>query len=72
MKDGHSIDGALPEEMARRRLPVAARPGPAIRGKRCRALVQAELLQRAGYPAWEWEDRRCCGPWNSSMALAGS
>ncbi|MEZ4662269.1 MAG: alginate lyase family protein [Caldilineaceae bacterium] len=58
MKDGHSIDGALPEEMRRGgafQWPPAPTgyPWEALQG----ALVQAELLQRAGYPAWEWEDR---------------
>ena len=58
MKDGHSIDGALPEEM-RRGGPFQWPPvhtGYAWEGLQG-ALVQAELLQRAGYPAWEWEDR---------------
>lgn len=57
-KDGHNIDGALPEEMRRGGAfqwpPVpTGYPWEALQG----ALVQAELLQRAGYPAWEWEDR---------------
>ncbi len=57
-KDGHSIDGALPEEMRRggrfRWPPKKTNyPWGALQG----ALVQAELLQRAGYPAWEWEDK---------------
>jgi hypothetical protein len=58
MKEGHSIDGALPEEMRRGRgfrwPPKRTNyPWGALQG----ALVQAELLHRAGYPAWEWEDR---------------
>lgn len=58
MKDGHSIDGALPEEMRRGgdfRWPPdeTGYPWEALQG----ALVQAELLCRAGYAAYEWEDR---------------
>lgn len=58
VKEGHSIDGALPEEMRRGRgfrwPPKRTNyPWGALQG----ALVQAELLHRAGYPAWEWEDR---------------
>ena len=58
MKEGHSIDGALPEEMRRGggfRWPPRHTnyPWGAMQG----ALVQAEILCRAGYPAWEWEDR---------------
>lgn len=57
-KDGHSIDGALPEEM-RRGGPFQWPPLPtnypwgALQG----SIVQAALLQRAGYPAWEWQNR---------------
>jgi PKD repeat protein len=56
-KQGHSIDGALPEEMRRggpfQWPPVeTGYPWTALQG----ALVQAEILHRAGYPAWEWED----------------
>lgn len=57
-KEGHSIDGALPEEMRRGdefQWPPdeTGYPWEALQG----ALVQAEILCRAGYPAWEWEDR---------------
>ncbi len=57
-KEGHSIDGALPEEMRRaggfQWLPTpTAYAWEGLQG----AVVQAELLQRAGYPAWEWENR---------------
>jgi hypothetical protein len=55
---GHSIDGAQPEEM-RRGGPFQWPPvetGYAWEGLQG-ALVQAEILQRAGYPAWEWEDQ---------------
>jgi hypothetical protein len=55
-KEGHSIDGALPEEMRRggkfRWPPKRTNyPWGALQG----ALVQAEILSRAGYPAWGWE-----------------
>lgn len=58
VKEGHSIDGALPEEMRRGgkfQWPPAETgyAWEALQG----AVVQAELLHRAGYPAWEWEDR---------------
>lgn len=57
-KEGISIDGALPEEMRRGgkfKWPPkeTGYPWGALQG----ALVQAELLHRAGYLAWEWEDR---------------
>lgn len=57
-KEGHSIDGALPEEMRRGdefQWPPeeTGYPWEALQG----ALVQAEILCRAGYPAWEWEDQ---------------
>ncbi|MCB0093008.1 MAG: alginate lyase family protein, partial [Caldilineaceae bacterium] len=58
IKEGHNIDGALPEEMRRGgsfQWPPAA-TGYAWEGLQG-ALVQAELLHRAGYPVWEWEDR---------------
>ncbi|MCA9967491.1 MAG: alginate lyase family protein [Anaerolineales bacterium] len=57
-KEGHAIGGALPEEM-RRGGPFTwpptdtNYPWEALQG----AMVQAQLLHRAGYPAWEWEDR---------------
>jgi hypothetical protein len=58
VKEGHSIDGALPEEMRRGgpfQWPPATTDYPwgGLQG----ALVQAEILHRAGYPAWEWEDQ---------------
>ena len=57
-KEGHSIDGAQPEEMRRggkfRWPPKRTNyPWGALQG----ALVQAEMLCRVGYPTWEWEDR---------------
>lgn len=58
VKEGHSIDGALPEEMRRGgkfRWPPkkTGYAWGALQG----ALVQAAILHRAGYPAWEWEDQ---------------
>lgn len=58
LKEGRDIGGALPEEMRRGgdfRWPPK-RTGyvwEAMQG----AIVQAELLARAGYPAWEWEEQ---------------
>jgi hypothetical protein len=56
--EGHDVDGALPEEM-RRAGPFRWPPSrtqyawEALQG----AVVQAELLARAGYPAWQWEEQ---------------
>ncbi|UCC52974.1 MAG: alginate lyase family protein [Anaerolineaceae bacterium] len=57
MKDGYSIDGAQPEEMRRGgefRWPPeeTGYPWEALQG----ALTEAELLSRAGYDVWRWED----------------
>lgn len=57
-KEGHAIGGALPEEMRRGGSftwpPTDTNyPWEALQG----AVVQAQLLHRTGYPAWEWEDR---------------
>lgn len=56
-KNGYSIDGALPDEM--RRGGAFQWPPPytnyawgALQG----TVVQAYLLQRAGYPVWQWQD----------------
>jgi hypothetical protein len=55
---GHSVDGALPEEM-RRGGGLSWPPGGtgypwgALNG----AVVTAELLSRQGFDAWEWSDR---------------
>jgi hypothetical protein len=58
MKEGHSIDGAQPEEMRRGgkfRWPPrhTGYAWEALQG----AFVQAEILHRAGFPVWEWQDR---------------
>lgn len=56
--NGVDVDGALPEEM-RRGGPFQSPPlfteyaWDALQG----AIVQATLLDRAGYPAFEWQDR---------------
>ncbi len=57
-RDGHSIDGVLPDDQ--RRSGSFTWPPPhenyvyeALQG----ALLQAVVLERAGYDAWEWEDR---------------
>lgn len=57
-KEGHSIDGALPEEMRRgdefQWPPTETNyTWEGLQG----AIVLAEILHRAGYPAWEWQDQ---------------
>ena len=57
-KSGESIDGALPEEMRRGctfRFPPCPTgyPWGAIQG----ATVQAEILRRAGYDTWNWQNQ---------------
>jgi hypothetical protein len=58
VKNGESIDGALPDDM-RRGCPLRFPPCPtlypweAMQG----AVVQAELLSRQGYDAWNWGDQ---------------
>lgn len=56
--NGHSVDGVLPDDQ--RRAGPFTWPPPytnyaweGLQG----AIVQAEILDRAGYPAWDWEDR---------------
>jgi Alginate lyase len=56
-RDGHSLDGVLPDDQ--RRSGGFRWPPPkenyvweALQG----ALLEAELLGRAGYPAWSWSD----------------
>lgn len=58
MRDGHLIDGVMPDDMRRSgeyQWPPkrTGYPWEALQG----AVVQAEILHRAGYDAWEWEDR---------------
>lgn len=55
---GHSVDGALPEEM--RRGGGFTWPPPYqnyVGGGLGGAVIQAGILHRAGYPAFEWVDR---------------
>lgn len=57
-RDGRSIDGAMPDDLRRGcgyQWPPCATgyPWEGLQG----ATVQAELLTRAGYPAWEWQNR---------------
>jgi len=56
-KDGHDIGGALPDEMRRGGAfqwpPLETNyPWGGLQG----AVVQAHILHRAGFPAWQWED----------------
>jgi hypothetical protein len=57
-RNGQNVDGVLPDDM-RRGGPLRFPPGKtkyvweALQG----AIVQAEILYRAGYDTWEWEDR---------------
>jgi len=58
VREGHRIDGAIPDDMQRggkfRWPPKRTNyPWGALEG----ALVQAELLSRAGYDAWNWQDK---------------
>jgi hypothetical protein len=58
MKQGHSIDGALPDDMRRGGSFTwppnhTAYAWEAMQG----AIVQAELLYRQGYDTWQWEDQ---------------
>lgn len=57
-KDGHSIDGALPDDMRRG---CALKFPPCPTGYPWEALqgdvAQAEMLSRQGYDAWNWGDR---------------
>ncbi|MEP6953678.1 MAG: alginate lyase family protein [Solirubrobacteraceae bacterium] len=55
MRDGLSIDGALPDDM-RRGCGLRFPPCPTLYAWEAMqgAVVQAELLSRQGYDAWEW------------------
>ena len=57
-KQGHNIDGVLPDDQRR----GGSFTWPPfcenyVWGALQGALVTAELLHRAGYPAWEWQDK---------------
>ncbi len=58
MNDGHSIDGALPDDMRRGgsfHWPPSGTgyPWEALQG----AVLQAEILFQHGYDAWSWQDQ---------------
>ena len=58
VKGGHVIDGALPDDMRRGGTftwppDQTGYPWEAMQG----AVLEAELLQRAGYPAWTWNNK---------------
>ena len=58
IKQGMSIDGILPDDMRRGgnfRIPPGTTnyPWEGLAG----AVVQAEILHRAGYPVWQWQDQ---------------
>jgi hypothetical protein len=57
-KEGHDLDGAMPEEMRRG---CEFQWPPCVTGYAWEglgaALVEANILSRAGYDVWEWEDR---------------
>ena len=57
-REGHSIDGVLPDDQ-RRSGPFGGRrrTGDYVYGALQGALVQAVLLGNAGYDVWEWGDR---------------
>jgi hypothetical protein len=61
LRDGRVFDGLLPEEMRRCDCSFdPAAPFPQVNyawGAMQGATVQAEMLTRAGYPAFEWEDQ---------------
>ena len=57
-RDGHSIDGVLPDDQ--RRAGSFTWPPPHenyVYGALQGALAQAVILHRAGYDVWEWSDR---------------
>ncbi|HET6582408.1 MAG TPA: alginate lyase family protein [Nannocystaceae bacterium] len=58
MRDGHSIDGVIPDDQ--RRAGGFTWPPPQenyVYGALEGALVQAAVLHRRGYPAFDWEDQ---------------
>lgn len=72
VKSGHSIDGVLPDDQ--RRGGGFTWPPPCesyVPGALQGALVEAELLTRAGYPAWEWSTRALYRAMNWYFNVAG-
>ncbi len=61
MRDGRSLDGAMPEEMRRGSSYSSSKWPPAYTGYVWEALqgafTQAEVLYRAGYPSYQWQDQ---------------
>lgn len=58
MKNGYNIDGAFPDDMRRGdvfKMPPTYTNYPW--GVMESAALQAEILHRAGYPAWQWQDQ---------------
>jgi hypothetical protein len=56
-KEGHNIDGVLPEELRRSgEFHWPPEPTNYAWGGLQGAAAHAEILHRAGYPAWEWGD----------------
>lgn len=54
---GHSVDGLMPDEQRRAgRFQWPPQKENYVWGGLQGAVVQAQLLHRAGYPAWDWED----------------
>jgi outer membrane biosynthesis protein TonB len=58
-RSGMSIDGIIPDDMRRGgSLPTVGTDGVSYTWEGLQGvLLQAELLSRAGYAAWDWEDR---------------
>ena len=59
MKNGMVVDGILPDDMRRGgSMPTVGDLGQSYTWEALQGvLLQAELLTRAGYPAWTWQDR---------------
>jgi len=58
-KNGMSVDGVLPDDMRRGgSMPTVGDLGASYTWEALQGvLLQAELLSRAGYPAWDWSDK---------------
>lgn len=58
IKNGHSIDGVLPDDQRRGgEFAWPPRCENYVWGALQGAVVEAELLARQGYPAWQWQDQ---------------
>ena len=60
---GVTLDGIMPDDMRRGgSSPVVGDLGQSYTWEALQGTVlQAELLSRNGYPAWDWQNRRSCG-----------